>query len=65
MYKDKIIGKYNRLVIVDKNGKPWVWLNDENLPAMKGDYLKNVKHTGRVENEHLYKEEISYCLHFS
>jgi len=57
-----LISKFGRLSIVNKNGQKFIWLNDENLPGIKGDYLKTVKQIGKVENEPLNKEEIHYLL---
>ena len=53
----KALGKFERLTVAELKKSKFVWLNDENLPGMKGAPLYMVINEGTIEGESLTKRE--------
>jgi len=60
MKNEIVLGQFERITLVLKDKKKWVWLNDENLPGMKGAPLYMVVNEGMVEGEKLTAKEYKW-----
>ena len=59
----KIISKFKRISIIEKNGMKFVQLSDEDIPQVLTSKFLEAKNLGIVQGEQLTIDEYRYLLH--